>query len=401
MRVKNSKLWLGGAGLAVLLTGLTGVGMTGKGGMAFAEKEGADKAATAAAPQDPDSVSISAEQAKQVKVANVTTRSFAPKRDAVGYIDFNQDRNVQVFSQYQGRVRQVLVKAGDDVRKGQHLFSIDSPDLVQAESSLISTAGLLALSDKTLERVRKMQAVQAAAQKDVEQAISDQQTADASYKAARDAVRIFGKSDADIDAIVASRKVDGELWISSPSAGRITARNVAPGLLVQPGATPAPFTLTDLSVMWLVANLQEADIPSVHIGAPVKVSVLAWPGRTFGGEVSYIGESIDPNTHRIMVRSNIRDPHHELKQQMMATFVIGTGKAVASPAMPVSGVVREGDGTMTVFTTADGLKFTRHHVQVGMVDSDYAQILSGLKGGEKVAGDGALFLSNALALQQQ
>ena len=390
MRVKNGRILLGLSGAALLGAGL----------IAFGESA-APNGGAPAKPADPDSISISAEQAKQVKVVPVQTHTFAPKRDAVGYIDFDEDRTVQVFTQYPGRVRQILAKAGDDVRKGQVLFTIDSPDLVQAESTLISTHGLLELGTKALERIRKMVEVQAAAQKDLDQAISDQKTAEANYNAARDAVRIFEKSDADIDKIVETRKVDGELVVRSPIAGRITARNVAPGLLLQPGSTPAPFTVADISVMWLIANLQEADIPLVHKGAPVSASVLAYPGRSFSGQVTYLGESVDPNTHRIVVRSEIRDPKHELRQQMMATFVFRTGSAISSAAIPQSGLVREGDGTMSIFATDDGLKFKRVHVHTGMLQDDLVQILDGVNAGQKVAGDGALFLSNALALQSQ
>jgi cobalt-zinc-cadmium efflux system membrane fusion protein len=390
MRVKNGKIVLGLLGAALLGAGL----------IAFGESA-APNGGAPAKPADPDSISISAEQAKQVKVVPVQTHAFAPKRDAVGYIDFDEDRTVQVFTQYPGRVRQILVKAGDDVRKGQVLFTIDSPDLVQAESTLISSHGLLELSTKALERLKKMVEVQAAAQKDLDQAISDQKTAEANYNAARDAVRIFEKADADIDKIVETRKVEGELVVRSPIAGRITARNVAPGLLLQPGNTPAPITVADISVMWLIANLQEADIPLVHKGAPVSVSVLAYPGRSFSGQVTYLGESVDPNTHRIAVRSEIRDPKHELRQQMMATFVFRTGSAVSSAAIPQSGLVREGDGTMSIFATEDGLKFKRVHVHTGMQQDDLVQILDGVNPGQKVAGDGALFLSNALALQSQ
>lgn len=346
-----------------------------------------------------DTVMITDLQARHISVVAASTYAFATQLDAVGYIDFNQDRLAQVFSPYQGRVLQVQAEAGEDVGKGQPLFTVESPDLAQAESTLISTASLLALSEQTLQRARKMLEVQASAQKDVEQATSDQQTAAGNYQAARQALRIFGKSEAQMDRIVASRKVDDGLAIVSPFAGRVTARNIAPGSLVQPGSATAPFSVADLSSVWVVANVAEDAIPDLRIGQPIAVAVSALPGRPLQGKLSYIGSAVDPNTHRIVVRSEIGDPRHQLRPQMLATVTVQTGAPVPSVAVPVDAVVREGDGSMTVFTTRDGHRFVQREVKLGLQQNGLEQILSGLSANERVAGDGALFLSSALALQ--
>ena len=372
-------------------------------GHAWLAGPGDDAAPTAsnAANSNPDSVTITALQAQHVSVESVRTHDFSQQREAVGYIDFDQDHLAQVSSPYQGRARQVLAQAGDDVAKGQLLFTIDSPDLAQAEGNLISTAGLLAQTGKALERARQMITIQANAQKDVDQATSDQQTAEGNYRAARDALHTFNISDAEMDRLVASRKVDGELRIVSPFAGHVSARTIAPGTLVQPGSTPAPFSVADLSTVWGVANVSEDDVAALQPGQTVSVSIPALPGRTLQGNVSYIGNAIDPNTHRLMVRADISDPGHQLHPQMLADFVIRTGRPVRSMAVPISAVVREGDGTMTVFTTQDGRRFTRRSVKLGKQQDGLDQILEGLSTNERVAGDGALFLSNALALQSQ
>ena len=348
-----------------------------------------------------DAVAITDLQARHINVVPASKHGFDTQLDATGYVDFNQNRLTQVFSPYQGRVLQVQAEAGDDVRKGQTLFTVESPDLVQAESNLISTAGLLALSNKTLERARKMLEVQANAQKDIEQAVSDQQTAEGNYQAARNAVRIFGKSDAAMDRIVVNRKVDDALAIVSPFAGQVTACSIAPGTLVQPGSATAPITVADLSSVWVVANVAEDVISSLRIGQPVTVTITALPNRTLQGKISYIGSAVDPNTHRIIVHAQIDNAQHQLHPQMLATFTVQTGAPMPSIAVPVNAVVREGDGTMTVFTTQDGRRFMRREVKLGLQQDGLDQVLNGLTANERVAGDGALFLSNALALQSQ
>ncbi|MBC3870579.1 efflux RND transporter periplasmic adaptor subunit [Undibacterium oligocarboniphilum] len=352
-------------------------------------------------PASLTSVTISDQQATHIEVVPVKTYDFVEQNEAVGYIDFNQDATVQVFTPYQGRIRQVFVKAGDDVRKGQALFSVDSPDLVTAESTLISTAGLTKLTTAALERAKKMLETQTAAQKDVDQATADQQTADANFRAARDAVRIFGKSDADIDRLLQTRKVDGELTVNSPLTGKVTARNAAPGLLTQPGNAPAPVTVSDLSTVWMVASVSETDLPRMKMGQSVSVAVMAYPGKIFQGKVNNIGIAIDPATHRVGVRSEIKDPEHLLHPQMLATYRIRVADPVQSAAAPLNALVREGDGTMTAYVTKDGRTFTRRAVQTGLEQEGNRQILSGLQPGEKIAADGAIFLSNMLSLQSR
>jgi cobalt-zinc-cadmium efflux system membrane fusion protein len=237
--------------------------------------------------------------------------------------------------------------------------------------------------------------------KELEQAISDHQTAQANHEAARSAVRIFGKSEDGIDQIVSSRKTDGRLVIVSPFNGRVTTRNAAPGMLVRPGEVPAPITVADISTMWMIANAPEHLLPRIKMGARTTVSVMAYPDRTFEGRITYIASAINPNTHTVEVLSEIKNPGFVLLPQMLATFVIQTGKPVQSSALPQNGVVRLGDNTMVVFVTNDGLRFERRIGKTGMAQNGLQQIMEGLSPGEKVATDGALFLSNALPISVQ
>lgn len=360
----------------------------------------AENARAGAAAAD-ESIELTDAQLKSVSIVTVAEKTFSIDRGAVGTIDFNQDMTVQVSPPWQGRVAQLYAKAGDDVEKGKILFTIDSPDLVQAESTLISTAGVRTLTTSALHRAKELYTVQGLSQKDYEQAVSDQQAAEAAYKAARDAVRIFGKSEAEIDKIVGERRIDARLPILSPVKGRVVARNAAPGMLVQPGGAPVPYTVADLTTKWMLASVPEADMPQLHLGQEVDVKLDAYPGRTFHGTISNIGEALDPNTRRVTVRSNIRDPKNELHPQMFATFTVHTGQTMHSPAVPFAGVVREGDGAMTVWVTTDRRRFVQRLVKVGLRQDGQDQILDGLKPGEMVAGDGALFISNARILRMK
>jgi cobalt-zinc-cadmium efflux system membrane fusion protein len=209
---------------------------------------------------------------------------------------------------------------------------------------------------------------------------------------------LFGKTEADIDHIIDNRMADPTLVVPSPITGKVTARNAAPGLFVQPGNAPAPFTVADTDLMWMLAQVPESDSPAFRVGQPLQVTLNAFPGQVFEGTIKTIGASVDPNTRRVFVRSEIKDPQHSLRSGMFANVVIRVGPPERSPGIPPDGVVREGDGTMTIWVTADRRRFTRRTVKIGKQYRGYRQILEGAQVGELVATEGAIFLSNALAI---
>ena len=358
----------------------------------------ADAAVSAATAANQDSIDLSDSQLAAVKVEPVQEHDFPVEKSAVGSIDFNEDLETQVFAPYQGKIIALYAEVSDDVKKGQTLFTIDSPDLLNAESTLIAAAGVMDLTTRNLARLQELYTTRAVSQHDLDQGISDQQTAEGNLRAARDAVRIFGKSDAEIDKIVAARMADPTLVVASPIEGRITQRNAAPGLFVQPASPPPPYVVANVDTMWMVANVAETDSPAFSVGQQVKVKLGAFPGRVFDGKITIVGAIVDPNTRRVLIRSEIKDPRHELRSGMFANFTIAVASPVRSPAVPLNGVVREGDGTQTVWVTGDRRRFTRRTVKIGDRVDGLRQILDGVKAGELVATDGAIFLDNMVSI---
>jgi cobalt-zinc-cadmium efflux system membrane fusion protein len=342
-------------------------------------------------------VDLSPSQLNSIKIEPVGSYLFPVEKETVGSISFADDLAVQVFPSYQGKIIKSLVELGDEVQKDQPLYTIDSPDLIQAESTLIGAAAALELTSKELTRARDLYTTNIGVpQRELEQAISDQQTAEGALKAARDAVRVFGKSEAEIDQIIASRRIDHALVVRSPISGQITSFNGPPGLLVQPGNPPAPYTVANVSIKWMLANVAESDIPLFHLGQPVQVKVMAYLDRVFHGKISKIYAAVDPNTHRITIRSEITDPRNELRPGMLANFVIRVQNPVEATSIPANGVVREADGSMTAWMTTDRHRFVQRVIRTGLRRNDEVQILDGLQPGELVVTDGAVFLSNML-----
>jgi cobalt-zinc-cadmium efflux system membrane fusion protein len=311
----------------------------------------------------------------------------------VGTISFSEDLSVDIFPAYQGTIIQAFVELGMKVKKDQPLYTIKSPDLIQAESNLIGAAAAFDLTNKELLRVENLPGV---SQREKEQAISDQQTADGALRAAQDAVLVFGKSSGEVDQMIASRKIDPALVVRSPIAGKVTAFNAPAGLLVQPGNPPAPYSVANVTAKWMLANVPESDSAFFQLGQSVAVKVMAFPDRTFKGKVSKIYETVDPNTHRVTIRSEVTDPNDELRPGMLANFVIRVRGPVAATAIPANGVVREPDGTMAAWVTTDRRRFSERIIKTGLRIGGQVQILDGLQRGELVVTDGAVFLSNML-----
>ena len=348
--------------------------------------------------QSAPTVELASNQLAAFRVEPVGTYLFPVDKHAVGDIEFDEDRAVQVFPPYPGKIIAAFAEVGSRVEKGQPLYTIDSPDLIQAESNLIGAAATRTTASREVARARDLYGHDSGgvSEREYDQAISEDQTAEGNLKAARSAVRVFGKSDADIDRVITTRKMDPALVVPSPLTGQVTARNAQSGLLVEPGTAPPPFAVAPVTSKWMVANVLESDSPLYHIGQPVEVSVMAFPGRTFRGTISTVYPAVDPGTRRVTIRSELADPSNELRSGMLADFVIQVRAPVRSPAVPTTTVVREGDGTMTAWVTTDRRRMTQRVVAIGLERDGRYQILSGLQPGELVVTQGGVFLSNML-----
>jgi membrane fusion protein, heavy metal efflux system len=378
------------AGLIAILAYLVLHGTAGYAAEGDAPQQGV------AAQAPPDTVELKPSQLGAIRIAPIGDHEFAYKKHAVGIIDFNQDRNVQVFTPYPGRIIQTFADLGDRVEKGQVLFTVESPDFLAAEANLIGAAATLDQTSSALQRATRLYAAHGIDQNDYETAVANQQSAEGALKAARAAVAIFGKTPAEIDRIVARRQVEPALVVRSPITGRVTARNAAPGLLEQPGTAPAPYSVADLTTKWMTANATESDAPSLRVGQPIQATVMAYPGRVYEGRISRLGRSLDPNTHRIVVRCDLADPQDELVPGMLANFAIRVQDPVTSVAIPVNGVVRNGDGSFVVWVTADRRRFRERTVKLGEPLDGLYPVVQGLQRGELAVTDGAVFVSNIL-----
>ena len=386
----------GSARAATLLLAAVAGALAGcLGGCGPAPGAGAEPAPSANAASA-DTVELKPSQLGAIRIAPIGAHEFVYRKQALGIIDFNQNLNVPVFAPYQGRIIEAFADLGDAVHEGQVLFTLESPDFLAAQSTLIAAAATLDQTTSALQRAVRLYAAHGIDQNDYEAAVASQQSAEGALKAARAAVAVFGRSPAQIDRIIARRQVEPALIVRSPLTGRITARNAAPGMLEQPGNPPAPYSVADLRSKWMVANVIESDSPLYRLGQPIEAAVMAYPGRSFTGIITRVGRSLDPNTHRLVVRCDIADPREELIPGMLASFATRVQAPLTAIAIPVNGVVRNGDGSFAAWVTADRRHFEQRLVRVGEALDGQYPVLAGLKRGELAVVDGAVFVSNIL-----
>jgi cobalt-zinc-cadmium efflux system membrane fusion protein len=367
----------------------------------------ATSVAQEAADTGPNLIRVADLQLQGIKLEEVATQAFRAERIATGKIGFNEDVMTPVFSPYTGRIIRLIAKPGDVVRKGATLFEIDTPDLVQAEQDLIA-AGIavsrantaLGLATKAEDRQHRLYINKAVALKDWEQAEADLKNAErdvhsahSALSAARSRLRVFGKTDAEIEKVETDRQIDRVARVSSPFAGTIVARKVGPGQYVKPDNPDPLFSIADLSTVWLLADVYESDVPLIKTGQPVKVQVAAYPDESFTARVAYVGAAVDPTTHRIAVRSVVENRERKLKPEMFASFRLLTDSEVRALAVPVTAIVHD-RGKTSVWVKQNGNQFGRREVAIGLEQAGYVQILSGLKAGDQVVSEGGIFISN-------
>ena len=353
------------------------------------------------------------EQWAGFKIEPVLLVSFRPEQVTEGNIAIDDDLTTPVFSPYSGRVIKLIAKLGDYVEPGAPLFAIQASEFVQAQNDLITALANLQTARSQLaqaqtneKRGHDLYLAQGGALKDWQQAQTDLVTTqntvrsdDIALAAVRNRLRILGKADKEIASLEAqpTQKLDPVTIVSAPIGGTITQRQIGLGQYINStagGASNPVYTIGNLSTVWLIANVREADAPLMRIGQAVEVHVLAFPGRVFQAKISWVAPSIDPNTHRLSVRADVENPDGALKPGMFANFSIITGEAQTAPAVPQSAIVYEGD-TARVWVAGDDGTIAARSVRTGQIADGTVEILAGLSPGEKIVTSGALFIDRA------
>ena len=349
------------------------------------------KASTSATPQ---LFTLPQDQMSHVQVVTIQATRLTRTLRLTGAVAYDAFNTTPVITQVGGPVSRILVVPGQQVKEGQPMLDVSSPDYSQLLDSYLKAADSYRLADKNWVRAQDLYQHHAIAQRDLEQAESDRNQAQADLNAADQGMKILGiKNPADLAKAPSSALIP----VLAPISGEVVERLVSPGQVVQAGQTQA-FTISNLRTVWVLANVYQGDLAAVRSGDDVVVQNDAYPG-TFHGRISYVSPALDPNTRTLQARIVVDNPGEKLKRDMYCTVTVTAGSIPNAIAVPDSSVLRDDNNQPFVYLATGANQFGRRDVEIGQSLNGQTQILRGISPGERVVADGSLFLQFANSLQ--
>jgi cobalt-zinc-cadmium efflux system membrane fusion protein len=320
-----------------------------------------------------------------------------------GKIVFDELRVAHVLSPVTGIVTRILADPGMAIAKGGRLAMIQSPDLGSTSSDLGKARADLTAAKHEFHRKRDLWEYHAVSKADYELARENYKKARAEEERARKKTRLLKRGD--VDAVTQA------FTLSSPIEGNVITRSATPGLEVQgsfSGGTPVElFTVGDLQVVWMIADVYQVDLARVKVGQRVTVRVVTYANRVFDGVVEWVSDALDDASRTGKVRCSFANPDHELKPEMYVTASIQTGGRLAL-AVPRSAILRVSDGSIVFVEKRDErrqplhgpsgqLIFVRTNVIIDEDDQgDYVPVKSGLESGDVIVAGGAIELLGSI-----
>jgi len=377
------------ASVILLLLTTGGAGCAKAGGSTTAEA--ADVEATARADKPRDFIRYDTTHVPHdfIKIETVAETTGATAVSLPGRVAFDEDHTQRLASPIDGRVVDILVKLGDRVRAGQPLIRLSSPSVGQVQADEQKASSDLAVAEKAMARVRSLQAEGAASDREVAQVDGDLRKARADRARAGAQLKALGVSATDPAVGVVLR---------AQIPGVVVERNVLVGTEVRAGQVASLLTISNLGVVWVMADAYEQDLGLVSQDDPVIVRVPAYPSETFAGRVGHIGDVVDPATRTVKIRCVAANPAAKLKPEMFARVDVTDGGRRRLIWLSSKAVLTEGDKTF-VIVASEGNEFRVRRVDVGPENDGRVRLLSGLTPGDKVVTEGAIFMKREIENQ--
>ena len=338
---------------------------------------------------------IPQEQMAHVQVLTVQPTTLPRSLRLTGAVAYNSFRTTPVITQVSGPVSKVVVVPGQKVHQGQPLLYVASPDYSQLRTNYLKAKDAYALAQKTYARARDLYEHKAIAEQNLEQAQSAEVQASGDLASAQAALKVMGITDPDT---LVQGPPSFEVPVKAPISGEVVEQDVSSGQLIQPGTTQC-FMISDTGSVWVLVNIYQKDLPYVHVGDTVTIQTDAYPG-VFHGRISYVAASLDPNTRTLQARIETNNPGEKLKKDMYVVATVNAGMIANAIALPDAAVLRDSENQPFVYAATSSNQFGRRQVTLGESMNGQTEITSGLKAGDKVIGNGSLFLQFANSLQR-
>jgi len=359
---------------------------------------GSNVAANSGNPKNtnnPELFSIPPDQMSHVQVLTVQPTTLTRSLRLTGAVAYNSFRTTPVITQVSGPVSRVVVIPGQKVNQGEPMLYVSSPDYSQLRTNYLKAKDAYALARKANARAQDLYQHHAIAEQNVEQAQSAEVQASGDLVAAQAALKVMGVTDP--DALVQAPP-SFEVPVKAPIGGLVVEQDVSAGQFIQPGTTQC-FMISDISTVWVLVNIYQKDLPYVRVGDQVTIQTDTYP-EVFHGRISYVAASLDPNTRTLQARIETSNPSGKLKKDMYVVATVKAGTIPNAIALPDAAVLRDTENQPFVYVAVSSNQFGRRSVTLGESLNGQTEIISGLKAGDQVVGNGSLFLQFANSLQR-
>ncbi|HXO05212.1 MAG TPA: efflux RND transporter periplasmic adaptor subunit [Candidatus Sulfotelmatobacter sp.] len=337
---------------------------------------------------------IPQDQMSHVQIVTVQASKLTRTLRLTGAVAYNAFSTTPVITQVGGPVAKILVVPGDRVKRGQPLLEVSSPDYSLLLAAYLKARDVFRVANKNYERAQDLFAHHAIADRDLLQAESDRIQAQADLSAAEQGMKILGiPKPEDLE----KSPISAQIPLLAPIGGEIVERLVSPGQVMQAGTTQA-FTISDMSTVWVMANIYQGDLAYVKDGDQATITTDSYPDK-FSGKISFISPALDPNTRTLQARIVVDNPGGKLKKDMYCVATVTAGTISNAIAVPDSSILRDDENQPFVYVATSSNQFGRRQVDIGQSQNGQTQILKGLSPGDKVAANGSLFLQFANSFQ--
>jgi len=339
---------------------------------------------------DPNLVNAPDTLLKVLKVADAGTAPVSETLRVAGRVDFDEQRVARIGAPVTGRVTELLANPGDPVKQGQPLAQLHSVELGNAQLAYVKAAAQAKLQAQNAERARLLFTSDVIGAAELQRRESEYAIAQAEQRAAADQLRVLGISAKSLDTMASSGGINSVSPVVATLSGIVVERKVAKGQVVQPA--DALYTVADLSRVWVIAQVPEAESSAAKLGQTVQVEVPALGNGPLSGKLIFVSDIVNPETRTVTVRTEMENPRRDLKPAMLATMLIQS-RPQEKLVVPSAAVVREDNGDY-IFVATGPAQFRLTSVKLGPEQDHLRVVESGLKVGEKIVVEGAFHLNN-------
>lgn len=327
---------------------------------------------------------------KRLEVGHPAVRSVSGKLQVAGRIEADETRLARISAPVTGRIVELKAVEGQQVHRGEVLATIYSTELSSAQSGFLKAHSQLQVAERAVARARLLLDADVIGRAELQRREAELVQASADLSASREQLRVLGFSDAEIAKLESTRAVNSVTHILSTIDGTILERSATNGQVVQ--AVQTVFVISDLSNVWLVADVPEQSAGGIRAGKAVEAQIPALPDERITGRLSFVSAVVNPETRTVRTRMNLPNPHGRYKPAMLTTITLIDG-AEQHTVVPATAVVRE-DNQDHVFVETAPDTFVLRKVDLADDEGDLRVVLSGVTRADKIVTNGAFHLNN-------